>query len=57
MDKNKTEGFESYPKPSLADEQFSHQDEFVTQKPNEKAPVSDVASESGEDEPKVKDQK
>jgi hypothetical protein len=50
MQKEKDKGFEAYPRPSSADEQFKHQDEYATQKPNEQSPVSDVATKRNEDE-------
>lgn len=36
--KEKNENTEAYPRPSSSDEQLRSQDEFATQKPNEKAP-------------------
>lgn len=53
--KEEKKRFESYPKPTQADEQFRHQDEFSTQKPNEKSIVSDVPGKDDEGKPEVKE--
>ena len=52
--KDEKKKFEDYPKPSQADEQFRHQDEFISQKPNEKSHVSDVPGRENEGKPQVK---